>query len=247
MKIRCIVIDDEPVALQKMQKYAEQTPYLELVAACDNPIDAIKVLSESDVDAVFTDINMLGLNGLDFVSSLSQCPLVVFITAYREYAVEGFEIGAVDYIVKPYSLKEFQRAADRVRSQYNMMHQYNVSQQNKSVFVRSDCKWIRLEIEDIRYIQGLSDYLRISLGANARQVITYSTFAQIKDCLPPNFIQVHRSWIVNVEHINEIMRNRIILDKDTYIPIGDSYKKDLIAYMQKCAVGKLGNFPQKSD
>lgn len=247
MEIKCIVIDDEPVALLKMQKYVEEIPYLQLVAACDNPIDAIKVLSESEVDAIFTDINMLGLNGLDFISSLSHRPLVVFITAYRDFAVEGFEVGAVDYIVKPYGLKEFQRAAERVRSQFNMMRKGYASEQNDSIFVRADYKWVHIRTENIRYIQGLSDYLRMSLVGDAKPLLTYSTFAQIKKCLPPNFLQVHRSWIVNMEQVKEIERNRIIMDKDTYIPIGESFKESLHSFLQKRSVGKQGKTLSKSD
>lgn len=238
MKIKCIVVDDEPVALQKMQYYVEQTPYLELIAACDNPIDAIGVLSERDADAIFTDINMVGLNGLDFVSSLTKCPLVVFITAYHEYAVDSYKIGAVDYIVKPYGFKEFQRAADRVRTQYNMMQQCNVASGNNSLFIRADYKWIHIKTEDIRYIQGLSDYLRITLIDSPKPLVTYATFAGILSVLPSKFIQVHRSWIVNVEQIKEIDHNRIVMDKDTYIPIGNSYKELLTNYLQNKSVGK---------
>ena len=238
MKIKCIVVDDEPVALQKMQHYVEQTPYLELIAACDNPIDAIHVLSETDVDAIFTDINMAGLNGLDFVSSLVKCPLVVFITAYHEYAVDSYKIGAVDYITKPYGFKEFQRAADRVRMQYNMMQQCNLAPGKNSLFIRADYKWIHIKTEDIRYIQGLSDYLRITLIDSPKPLVTYATFAGILSVLPSKFIQVHRSWIVNVEQIKEIDHNRIVMDKDTYIPIGNSYKELLTNYLQNKSVGK---------
>lgn len=238
MKIRCIVIDDEPVALEKMQKYVGQTPYLELVAACDNPMDALKVLSEEKVDALFTDINMLGLNGLDFVSSLSQCPLVVFITAYTEYAVDSYKVGAVDYIVKPYGLKEFQRAAEKVRLQYDMMKKSNVTGQNYSIFVRADYKWVNIKTKDIRYIQGMSDYMRIFIEGQLKPLVTYATFGHMMDILPSGFLQVHRSWIVNMERIKEIERNRIVMDKDTYIPIGDAYKENLMQYFQKCSIGR---------
>ena len=240
MKIKCIVIDDEPIALQKMRNYVEQTPYLELVAACDNPIDAMKVISENNIDAIFTDINMLGLNGLDFVSTLSNSPLVVFITAYHEYAVESYKVGAVDYIVKPYGFKEFQRAADRVRTQYERMQTGNATSGNDSLFVRSDYKWVHIKIENIRFIQGMSDYLRIHVVDNSKPLVTYATFAGIKKHLPSNFVQVHRSWIVNVGHVREINRNRVVMDEDTYIPVGDSYKEQFQDYLESRAVGKSG-------
>lgn len=238
MKIRCVVVDDEPVALQKMQKYVEQTPYLELVAACDNPMDAIKVLSEQDVDAIFTDINMLGINGLDFVSSLAKCPLVVFVTAHYEYAVESYRFGAIDYIVKPYGFKEFQRAAERLRVQYELMQQESAASPNRSLFVRADNKWVRISTDDIRYIQGMSDYLRICLKSSSRPLIIYGTFANMKSHLPSNFLQVHRSWIVNVEQIAEIERNRVVMDKDTYIPVGDTFKEELQRFLLDNSIGK---------
>lgn len=238
--IRCIIVDDEPLALQKMQKYVEQIPYLDLIASCSTPVEAIKVLAETEVDAIFTDINMLGLNGLDFVSSLSSRHLVVFVTAYSEYAVDSYGIGAVDYIVKPYGLKEFQRAAERVRAQYEMMNQGNDPQSTNSLFVRSDNKWKHVKTENIRYIQGLSDYLCISMADNSKPLVTYSTFAQILNRLPSTFIQVHRSWVVNVEHIVEITRNRIVMDKETYIPISDTYKEQLLQYLEGMSVGKSG-------
>ena len=240
MRIRCIVVDDEPVALEKMRKYVGQTPYLELIAACDTPLEAMRVLSEENVDAIFTDINMLGMNGLDFVSSLSRCPFVVFITAYTDYAVDSYKIGAVDYIVKPYGFKEFQRAADRIRIQYDAMRQGNAMSVNDSIFVRTDYKWVRIKTEEIRYIQGLSDYLRIYLARNPRALVTYATFAHMKECLPSNFLQVHRSWIVNLEHIKEIERNRIIMDRDTHIPVGDSFKEHLERYLRSRSIGKTG-------
>ncbi len=247
MKIRCIVVDDEPVALEKMQHYVEKTPYLELVAACDSPIEAMRVLSEESVDAIFTDINMLGLNGLDFVESLSRCPLVVFVTAYTEYAADSYKVGAVDYIVKPYGYKEFQRASERLRTQYELLQQSSAHRREDTLFVRTDCKWVRIKTDTIRYIQGLSDYLRLVLEDNSKPLVTYATFAQMKKCLPDHFLQVHRSWIVNTRQIQEIERARIIMDKETYIPIGDSYKEELVNYLLRRSVGRSGRSGKNVD
>lgn len=244
MKIRCIIVDDEPVALQKLQKYVEQTPYLELVAACDSPMVALKVLADNPIDAIFTDINMLGLNGLDFVRSLAKCPLVVFITAYNEYAVDSYKIGAVDYIVKPYGLAEFQRAAERVRVQFELMQQQQIAPRQNSLFVRADYKWVHIKLDEISHIQGMSDYLRISLIDNPKPLITYATFANILSSLPPNFMQVHRSWIVNLDQIREIDHNRIVMDEQTYIPVGDSFKEQLMLYLQGCSVGRQTKKPK---
>lgn len=247
MSIRCIVVDDEPVALLKMQRYVEQIPYLELVAACDTPIEAMRVMAENEVDAIFTDINMLGMSGLDFVSTLAHCPLVVFVTAYHEYAVESYRVGAVDYIVKPYGMKDFQRAAERVRVQYELMQQHHATHREDSLFVRADYKWVRIKAEDIRYIQGLSDYLRITLKDASKPLVTYATFGHIMNCLPKNFVQVHRSWIVNMEEVREIERNRIVMDQDTYIPVGDRYKEQLKQYLQRCSIGMTGRTSKQEE
>ncbi len=247
MKIRCIVIDDEPVALEKMQHYVEMTPYLELVAACDSPIEAMRILADESIDAIFTDINMLGLNGLDFVSSLAKCPLVVFVTAYSEYAAESYKVGAVDYIVKPYGYKEFQRAAERLRTQYEFMQQNKAITCNESLFIRSDYKWMQVRIDNIRHIQGLSDYLRVTLADSSRQIVTYATFANMRSCLPDHFIQVHRSWLVNANEIREIERARIVMDNDTYIPIGDLYKEGLLKYLEHRSIGKSSHNNKKQE
>ncbi len=232
-------MDDEPIALEKMCGYVDTVPYLELVAACDSPVEAMKVLSKECVDAIFTDISMPGINGMDFVATLSKTPLVVFITSYSEYAVESYHVGAVDYIMKPYGIKEFQRAAEKVRVQYEMQNGNSIAEggSNDSIFIRTDYKWVRVCISDIKHIQGLSDYLRVSVNGEAEPLITYSTFANMKRFLPANFIQVHRSWMVNVEHIKEISNSRILIDKDTSIPVGDSYKGQLLEYLNRCSVG----------
>ncbi len=241
MKIRCVVMDDEPIALEKMCSYVEKIPYLELVAACDSPVEAMGVLSREDVDVLFTDISMPGINGMDFVSALPKTPLVVFITSYSEYAVESYKVGAVDYIMKPYGMKEFQRAAEKVRLQFGMQGNNSTPMEgNDSIFIRTDYKWVRVNTSNIKYIQSLSDYLRVSFSNGTEPIITYSTFANMKSCLPNNFIQVHRSWMVNIEHIREISNSRIVMDKDTFIPVGDSYKEQLLDVLDKCSVGKSG-------
>lgn len=248
MKIRCVVIDDEPIALEKLRNYVSRIPYLELVAACDSPVEAMKVLAQENVDAIFTDISMPGINGMDFVSSLSKVPFVVFITSYSEYAVESYKVGAVDYILKPYGMKEFQRAAERVRAQYetkvNSVGGTNAGDSNSSIFIRTDYKWVRVNISDIMHIQGMGDYLRVSLESSNAPLITLSTFANIKSCLPADFIQVHRSWIVNLIHIKVIERNIIITDDNTHIPVGDTYKDALNEWLEERSIGKTGGCSQ---
>lgn len=247
MKIRCLVIDDEPVALDKLRSYVSQTPYLELVAACESPIEAMKVMSEERVDAIFTDINMAGLNGLDYVSSLAKCPYVIFITAYPEYAAESYRINAVDYIVKPYGYNEFQRAAERLRERIDVTPRDVSSADGDSLFVRSDYKFFHIRTAELLYVKGLSDYLILYMGGSQGKVITYATLTSLSDLLPPCFIQVHRSWIINMKHVKNISRNRVIMDDDAEIPVGDTFKDALLQYLQVRTIGTTVKTAKKSD
>lgn len=238
MNIRCLAIDDEPLALEKLKNYIGRVPFLELVDICDGPIDAMKVMEKEKVDAVFVDINMPDMNGLEFVESLSQCPLVVFTTAYSEYAVESYKLSAVDYLLKPFGFADFQRAANRLRMLYEYQEQLPVASQTDSVYVRTDYKWVRVALENIRFIQGVGDYLRLYFTDESKPLMTLTTFAQIKKSLPSNFLQVHRSYIVNMEQIQEVERLRIIMDANTYIPVGDAFKDDFIRYLESRSIGK---------
>ena len=241
MNIRCIAVDDEPVALEKLRNYIDRIPYLELVAVCEGPFEAMQVLAEKSVDAVFIDINMPDLNGLEFIASLKNPPLAVFTTAYSEYAVDSYKVAAVDYLLKPYGFADFRRAADRVLSQYGSQLRDKVSPDTgDSLFVKVDYRWVRIASGDIRYIRGYDDYLRIYMCDRDKPLVTYSTFAAIKDTLPAGFLQVHRSYIVNMDKIREVERARIVMDEDVRIPIGDSYKDDFVEYLKRHSVGKEG-------
>lgn len=238
MRISCIAVDDEPLALEKLTNYIQRVPFLDLVAACSDTSEAIRAMSENNVDVIFTDVNMPDMNGMDFISSLSKCPLVVFITAYSEYAVESYKQNAVEYLLKPYSFVEFQRAADKVRSRYEMIEQFSSkSSVNDTIFIKEGYKWVRISIEDICYIQGYSDYLKIFLINQEKPLLTHSTFTHIKSNLPNHFLQVHRSYIVNMNKVKEIERLRINMGSDTCIPVGDSYRDVFMDYLQSVSIG----------
>lgn len=223
MKIKCMAIDDEPAALEKLQNYINRIPFLQLIAACDGPVEAMAVMEREEIDAVFIDINMPDINGMEFIASMPSPPLTVFITAYSEFAVDSYKVGAIDYLLKPYSFADLQRAAERIRCQHELQKQAAMQQQD-CIFIRTDSKWVKTNVSDILYIQGYGDYLKIHLN-NAKPLTTLSTFAKIKSSLPQHFIQVHRSYIVNLHHIKETDRARIVIGKDTVIPIGDTYKE----------------------
>ena len=237
--ISCIAIDDEPLALRKLGDYIKRTPFLELESSCSSALEAMRVLSEKEIDLMFIDINMPDLNGLDFVESLSKRPLVVFTTAYAQYAVDSYQVAPVDYLLKPFSFADFQRAANRILQQFNMHSSPNSpSAVSNSLYVKVEYKYVRIDLKDIRYIEGMSDYLRIFTTTETKPLITHSTLRQIKEYLSPNFLQVHRSYIVNMEQLKEIQRMRILMDKDTWIPVGDLYKEEFYDYLQSRSIGK---------
>ena len=233
--IRCIIIDDEPLALQQMESYIKKIPYLELVAACQSAIDAKEILEKEKIDAIFCDINLPELNGLDFIKSLENPPMVVFTTAYSEYAVEGFQLNAVDYLLKPFGCEEMKRAAEKIKKCYDTLRTLqDVSQidEDDAIFLKTEYKIVRINISQIRYVEAMSEYLRIYLAGNPRPIIVLLSMKKMEERLPSHtFMRVHRSYIINLKMIQEISKNRISLGDDTEIPIGDSYRDQFNAYI----------------
>lgn len=238
MSIRCLAIDDEPMALEKLKSYIQKVPYLELVAACDCPADAIPVMSEKKIDAVFVDINMPDMNGLDFVKVLPEMPLVVFTTAYSEYAVESYKVRAVDYLLKPYTFEEFQRAAGYVQQQWLHRQQSPVApSDNDNVFLKVDYRFVRVNLKDIIFIEGMNEYLKIHLTSGGPYLV-HTSFKQICNLLPENFLQVHRSYVVNVNHICEVERSIILLEGGKRISISDSNKEMFMTYLKNRSLSR---------
>jgi len=233
--IRCIIIDDEPLALQQMEGYIKKTPYLELVAACQSAIEAKEILENEKIDAIFCDINLPELNGLDFIKSLENPPMVVFTTAYSEYAVEGFQLNAVDYLLKPFGCEDMKRAAEKLKKRHDALRSLQeVSQidEDDAIFLKTEYKIVRINISQIRYVEAMSEYLRIYLAGNPRPIIVLLSMKKMEERLPSRtFMRVHRSYIINLKMIQEISKNRISLGDDTEIPIGDSYRDQFIAYI----------------
>ena len=236
--IRVLAIDDEPLALQQLVAYIRKIPFLELVAECQSALDAKELLNRESVDAVFCDINMPDLNGMDFVKSLSVPPLIVFTTAYSEYAVEGFKVDAVDYLLKPFGLDEFRRAANRLQERLSLpAAASNEMPEDDTIFVKTDYRVVKLAVSDIRYIEGMSEYLKIYLEGQ-KPVITLLSMKKMEEYLPPYFMRIHRSYIINLKKIKEVNKNRVILDADTYLPIGDNYREAFNNYLNTKFLGK---------
>ena len=237
--IRCLAIDDEPLALQQLVTYIGKVPFLELAAQCHSALEAKTFLEQDTVDAIFCDINMPDLNGMDFIKSLAVPPLIVFTTAYSEYAVEGFRVNAVDYLLKPFGLQDFQRAANRLKERLEMKNErYDNSQADNSLFLKTEYRMVKISIQDIRYVEAMSEYLKVYLDSEKKPIVTLLSMKKMEERLPDNFMRIHRSYIVNLSKIQEVNKNRIIIDNDTYLPIGDLYKDTFQAYLDTKFLGK---------
>lgn len=238
--IRCMTIDDEPLALQQIAAYIEKVPYLELTTQCQSALDARAFLEHETVDAIFCDINMPDLNGMDFVKSLASPPLVVFTTAYSEYAVEGFRVNAVDYLLKPFGLQEFQRAAQRLRERIEgtRVAEDTPASQAETLFLKTDHRIINVNISDIRYVEAMSEYLKVWLDSQPKPIITLLSMKKMEEFLPSYFMRIHRSYIVNLTKIQEVNKNRVVMDENAYLPIGDLYKEAFQAYLNTKFIGR---------
>lgn len=178
---------------------------------------------------------MPDLNGMDFVKSLQYPPMIVFTTAYSEYAVEGFKVNAVDYLLKPFGLQDFQRAANRIKERLEPSVANN--QDDGTIFVKTDYRIVKVTVADIRYIEGMSEYLKIHIEGE-KPIITLLSMKKMEERLPDTFMRIHRSYIVNLDKIQEVNKNRIIMDADTYLPIGDLYKEAFQRYLDTKFLGK---------
>ena len=253
--IRCLAIDDEPLALQQVVTYINKVPFLELAAQCQSALEARQFLEQDTVDAIFCDINMPDLNGMDFVKSLTVPPLIVFTTAYSEYAVEGFRVNAVDYLLKPFGLQDFQRAALRLKSRSeegggrkentlssDISRSSSVvppsSENDNVIFLKTDYRIVKVSVPDIRYVEAMSEYLKVHLESESKPIVTLLSMKKMEERLPDYFMRIHRSYIVNLTKIQEVNKNRIIMDADTYLPIGDMYKEAFQAYLDTKFLGK---------
>ena len=238
--IKCLAIDDEPLALEQLANYIKKIPFLELVARCQSALDAREIMECEVIDAIFCDINMPDLSGMDFVKSLAVPPMVVFTTAYSEYAVEGFKVDAVDYLLKPFGLADFQRAANKVKARYDLMNTAVVStvDEDNAIFLKTEYKVVRLSISDIRYVEGMSEYLKIHVEGQPKPLIVLLSMKKMEERLPKSFMRIHRSYIINLKKIQEVNKNRVIMDRDTWLPIGDNYKEQFQDYINTKFLGK---------
>ncbi|UOB18772.1 LytR/AlgR family response regulator transcription factor [Abyssalbus ytuae] len=231
--MRCIIIDDEPLAINVLKNYCEKLDFLEMMGAYNNPINAISDIKEKKIDLILIDIEMPQMNGLDFMNSLDNKPLFIFTTAYPQYAVDGFDLNAVDYLVKPIPYHRFIKAISRAKELYelskskNMMNVFpSVGVDDKQyIFVKAEYENVKIDINKIKYVQGLKDYLKIHIEGTNKPILTLMNFRGMMEKLPDYFIRIHKSFVININQIKSVQKNRVIID-DVRIPIGESYKSE---------------------
>lgn len=230
MKIRCIAIDDEPPALVQMEEFISRVPFLELIHTFDNGISAIEFLKETEIDLIFLDIEMEGFTGIQMLKVIKNKPFVILTTAYDQYAIQAFDLDVTDYLLKPISFERFYKSVEKVYDIINEKKQpttttpQTISNEEKNyIFVKTEYRMQRVDFKDILYIEGLKEYLIIKMITG--RVITLQSFKHMEEMLPSSkFIRVHKSYMVAIDKIEFIERNRIKI-ADKLIPVGDTYKK----------------------
>jgi len=237
-KIRTIAIDDEPLALDMMVRYIEQTPFLEFTGAYDNPIDALEAIHAKEVQLIFLDIQMPDLKGTDFAKSIDPSIKVIFSTAYAQYALEGFQLEALDYLLKPISYNTFLKSASRARSYFELVENQSkdaeeIESNNEYLFIKADYKLQRINYNEILYFEGLKDYAKVYTSQGTAPVVFHSTLKAIEAKLPADkFMRVHRSYIINLDKVNTVERNRIVFG-DKRITVSDQYKEAFNTFLNK--------------
>ena len=234
--LRCLAIDDEPLALELLEDNIGQVPYLKLEGACSNAFEALKFLQGQTVDLIFLDIQMPGLTGLQFIQSLTNRPMIILITAYEKFALEGFNLDVVDYLVKPVPLDRFIKACNKAWELFNLRSkkaENPSSSESEFLFVNVEYSLVKVEFADIQWIEGLKDYIRIYLKSSSKPIITRMSMKAIEEELPSSkFIRVHKSFIVSVSAITSVRKNSIFIGPEE-IPVGENYKDSVNILINK--------------
>ena len=230
----CVIVDDEPLALDLLESYVRKTPYLELTGKYSSAVQALHALGDAAVDLMFLDIQMPELSGLEFSKLLPPDTRIVFTTAFDQYALDGYKVNAVDYLLKPISYPDFLRAADKARHWFERARSTSARDEEiDSIFVKSEYKLVQVDLRRILYVEGLKDYIKIYEEDNPKPILSLMSMKAMEDLLPASqFMRVHRSYIVRKDKIRVIDRGRIVFGK-AYIPISDSYKAAFQAYLDR--------------
>lgn len=247
--IRCVAIDDEPLALRQIKSYIERIANVELIALCSSATEAQQVLDKESIDVIFVDINMPDVNGIEFVRGLKQPPMVVFTTAYSEYAIEGFRLDAVDYLLKPFSFEDFSHAVEKARSLLELQRMREqkslpesevadeetakTSEQHDYISIKADYKVTMVKFSDIIYAESVGEYVRLHLSDGSK-LTTLFRLKNMESALPAkSFMRVHRSYIVNLKRVASYARGKIFLDNGDYVPISINYRDSFREHLER--------------
>ena len=230
--INCIAVDDEPLALKLLQDNINKVPFLKLVSACNDAFEAMKALQENKIDLIFIDIQMPGLTGLQFIGSLENKPLVIFITAYKQYALESYDLSVVDYLVKPVALDRFIKACNRAKE----LHELKTIKQQPSAeyfFLNVDYSQVKIMFDDIIWIESLGDYVKVNLKNTKKPLLVRTSLKALEIELPPNkFIRIHKSYLIAIAEITAVRKNSVFI-KETELPVGETFREAIDKLIRK--------------
>ena len=231
MTLNCIFIDDEPLAADLLASYAKKTLFLNLIGVFNSAVEGVKAIRENRVDLIFLDIQMPELSGLEFAKILPKETKIIFTTAFSQYAIDGYKANAIDYLMKPISYDDFLDASNRALDWFQTTHQAENASTDRFIFVKSEYKLVKIMFDDILYIEGVKDYVKIYLNNDHKPIMTLMNMKKIEESLPkPEFMRIHRSYIVHMKKIDGIDRFRVVIG-DAVLPISDSYKTILQDYL----------------
>ena len=233
-KISCIIVDDEPMALNLVESYVEKTPFLSLKKKCESAIEAMEFIKSEPVDLLFLDIQMPDLTGIEFSKMLPKETRVIFTTAFDQYALEGFKVEALDYLLKPFDYAEFLAAANKAHTWFNLINTKSesvVSDEKEFLFVKSEYKQLRIKLADVLYFEGWKDYIKIWVKDNPKPILTLMSLKSLEEELPEtHFMRVHRSFIVSLKNVEEVERSQIIINEQR-ITVSDQYKPKFLEFI----------------
>jgi DNA-binding LytR/AlgR family response regulator len=227
--MRCIVVDDEQLIRELLEDNIRQIPFLELVQVCKNALEAIEIIQKEKIDLIFLDIQMPRLNGLQLLKSLAAPPFVIIITAYEKYALEGFDLNVVDYLLKPFHFERFLKACNRANDLFNLKQRNTITPlaEVEHFFVHVEYTQVKIVVADVEYIEGLKDYIKIYLSSSAKPVLTRMTMKAVEDKLkPPAFIRIHKSFLIAAKKITTVKRDLVFIGNKEF-PLSDFYKENI--------------------
>lgn len=232
MNINCIIIDDEPLAAELLESYAVKVPFLSVQGVFNSAAQAIKTIREKKIDLIFLDIQMPELSGLEFAKIIGQDTKIVFTTAFSQYAIDGYKVNALDYLLKPVSFEKFLETANKTMEWFSMQDRQSTMKTDRFIFVKSEYKLQKVSFDDILYVEGVKDYVKFYFTDSSKNIMSLMNMKKVEEYLPaPEFMRIHRSYIVHMPKVDLIDRFRVVIG-DQYLPISESYKEEVQKYIE---------------